>query len=190
MMRRIITRSPSGAVLLLALAALIVAGAIPHTARAEVFLDLGGNSTHVEADIATMPAKVESTESGYHFGIGARRELRGGGNIGMRLEADDLDSTLLLSLRALDYRYSFSRRFALGAFLGAARLDLDTPAHGYYYGVGAQLKDLLPHWDLSLDLRFGDKLARDNVLPTDPQGGRPDDFYDLRGVSVYLSRRF
>jgi hypothetical protein len=173
-----------------AVGAAFLAAAIAPSARAEVFLDFGANSTRVEADIATMPETIESTESGYHFGVGARRELRGGGSIGVRLEADDLDSTLLLSLRALDYRYSFSRRFAVGAFLGAARLDLDTPAQGYYFGVGAQLKDLLPHWDLSLDLRYGDKLARDNLLPTDPQGGRPDDFYDLRGVSLYLSRRF
>jgi hypothetical protein len=44
---------------------------------------------------------------------------------------------------------------------------------------------------LALDVRIGDKLARDNVLPTDPQGGnRPDTFYDLRGISIYLSRRF
>ena len=77
------------------------------------------------------------------------------------------------------------------AFAGAARLDLDTPAHGWYLGGGVELKDLWPRWSLALDLRIGDKLARDNVLPSDPQGGdRPDSFYDLRGFSLYLSRRF
>jgi hypothetical protein len=53
-----------------------------------------------------------------------------------------------------------------------------------------QIKDLWPRWSLSLDLRYGDKLARDNVLPTDPQGGSPDNFYDLSGVTIYLSRGF
>ena len=73
---------------------------------------------------------------------------------------------------------------------GAARLDLATPAYGYYFGGGVQFKDLRPHWDLSVDLRYGDKIARDNLLSTDPQGGSPDNFYDLVGFSVYLSRRF
>ena len=74
------------------------------------------------------------------------------------------------------------------AFAGAARLDLDTPAYGYYLGGGLQIKDLWPQWDLSFDLRLGDKLARDN-FQSDPQA-RPDDFYDFSGLSVYLSRRF
>ena len=43
---------------------------------------------------------------------------------------------------------------------------------------------------LSIDFRIGDKLARDNFVPSDPHGGRDDNFYDLRGISVYFSRRF
>jgi hypothetical protein len=158
-------------------------------ARAEVFVDVGANSTRVEADIATFPEIVETTQSGWHVGVGARRGLAQG-NIGVRLELDDLDSDLLIAVRALDYRRWLSQRLAIGGFLGAARLDLDTPAYGYYFGGTFQVRDLLPRWDLALDLRIGDKLARDNVLPTDPQGGRPDNFYDLTGFSVYLSRRF
>jgi hypothetical protein len=157
-------------------------------AVADVFVDMGFHSTRVEADVATLPV-VETTESGWHLGIGVRRALEKG-NIGVRLELDDLDSDSLLALRALDYRRSLSERFAIGGFLGAARLDLDTPAYGYYFGGTFQVKDLLPRWDLALDLRIGDKLARDNLLSTDPQGGRPDNFYDLTGLSVYLSRRF
>ena len=56
--------------------------------------------------------------------------------------------------------------------------------------AASQLKELWPSWSLAIDVRLGDKLARDNLLPTDPQGGRPDNFYDLQGLSVYLSRRF
>jgi hypothetical protein len=35
-------------------------------------------------------------------------QLKGGGNIGVRVELDDIDSNLLLAVRALDYRYSLS----------------------------------------------------------------------------------
>ena len=73
------------------------------------------------------------------------------------------------------------------AFVGAARLDLATPAYGYYLGGGVELKELWPSWSLAVDVRFGDKLARDNVLPTrSARRDRPDNFYDLRGVSRLL----
>jgi hypothetical protein len=158
-------------------------------ALADVFIDVGAHYSEIEADIATLPASVTTTQSGLHFAVGLRRELAQG-SIGARLELDDIDGNLLIAVRALDYRRHISERFALTAFLGAAQLDLDTPAQGYYLGGGVELKDLLPSWTLGFDLRFGDKLARDNLLPTDPQGGRPDNFYDLTGLSLYLSRRF
>jgi hypothetical protein len=171
------------------LAAAVFAAAVARQATAEGFIDIGFNATNVEADIATLPETVESDVSGLHLGGGFRRELAQG-SIGARIELDDLDGDLLLAVRALDYRRHLSERFALTAFAGAARLDLDTPAHGWYLGGGLQIKDLLPRWSLSIDLRIGDKLARDNVLATDPQGGRPDNFYDLTGFGVYLSRGF
>ena len=83
-----------------------------------------------------------------------------------------------------------AERLAFNVFIGAARLDLATPAYGYYYGGGFQFKELVSNWDLSIDLRIADEVARDNVLPSDPQGGNPDNFRDIFGVSVYLSRRF
>jgi hypothetical protein len=173
---------------LFALLACAAACAFTRDAAAELFVDVGLNSSRVEADVATLPG-AESSSTGFHVGIGARRDLRQG-SIGVRLEVDDVDSDLLLAVRALDYRRHLSDRIAIGGFLGAARLDLATPAYGYYLGGGVQLKDIMRGWDLGVDLRIGDKIARDNLLPTDPQGGRPDNFYDLRGVSVYLSYRF
>lgn len=158
-------------------------------ASAEIFFDVGLNHTRVEADIATFAEKQTSTDTGWHLGLGVRRELRQG-SIGARLELDDVDGDRLLAVRAFDYRRHLSERLSVSAFLGAARLDLATPAHGYYLGGGIQLRELVAGWDLGIDVRLGDKLARDNLLPTDPQGGRPDNFYDLSGVSVYLSRRF
>lgn len=160
------------------------------TAVAEPFIDLGLNSSSVGAKIANQQARVTTNTTGLHLGVGARRDLPKGGNIGVRLEIDDVDSNTLLAIRALDYRFNLSQRLAINAFAGAARLDLATPAYGYYFGGGVQFKDLRPKWDLSIDVRYGDKIARDNLLPTDPKGGSPDNFYDLTGISVYLSWRF
>jgi hypothetical protein len=163
-----------------------------NSTHAEVFVDIGINASRVEADIADQPDTTTSNSSGVHAGVGIRRALSGRGDIGARLEIDDVDSDLLFAVRALDYRFHPSERLAVGAFFGAARLDLATPAYGYYLGGGVHFKELLKSWDLGLELRFGDKIARDNVLPSDPQGegGRDDNFYDLSGVSLYLSRRF
>ena len=159
-------------------------------ASAEVFVDLGVNATRIESDIANRPDTVSTSETGLHIGIGARRSTAGRGDFGVRLEIDDMGSDTLLAVRALDYRRRVSERFAWTAFLGAARLDLATPAYGYYLGGGVQLIDFLPRWDLGIEARLGDKVARDNLLPTDPQGGRPDNFHDVRGVAIYLSYRF
>ena len=164
----------------------LAATGLTRQAAAELFVDVGANDTRVEADIAALPEKVTTDTTGLHLGIGFRRELRRG-SIGARLELDDLDGESLLAVRALDYRRHLTERLALTAFAGAARLDLDTPAYGYYFGGGVQLKDLWPRWDLSFDLRLGDKLARDNF---DPQAPRPDDFHDLTGFTIYLSRGF
>jgi hypothetical protein len=170
---------------LAATAAAIFAAAHAH---AEVFLDIGVHGMHVEADVATF-TRVTTSESGVHFGAGVRRELANG-SIGARVELDDVDGDLLLAVRALDYRRHLTERFAVTAFLGAARLDLATPAFGYYLGTGVELKELWPSWNLAIDVRYGDKIARDNLRPSDPQGGRDDNFYDLSGIAVYLSKRF
>jgi hypothetical protein len=167
----------------------LAAAALASEAAAELFVDVGFNDASIEADIATLPQKVTTDTSGLHLGIGLRRELAQG-SIGARIELDDLDGDSLLAVRALDYRRHLSQRFALTAFAGAARLDVATPAYGYYLGGGFEIKNLWPSWNLGVDVRLGDKVARDNLLPTDPQGGRPDNFYDIRGLSVYLSRRF
>ena len=159
-------------------------------AHAEIFVDVGASASRVEAKIALIDDPVDSSDGGLHVGVGARRSIGERGDIGVRLELDSVDSDLLLAVRALDYRRHVSEKLAVGVFIGAARLDLATPAYGYYFGAGVTLKAFLPRWDLSLDLRFGDNVARDNLLPADPQGGSPDNFYDVTGLSVYLSYRF
>jgi hypothetical protein len=159
-------------------------------AVADVFVDFGAQTSRVKARIANMEDTVDTTESGIHVGLGASRRIGERSEFGARIELDSMGSDMFLAVRALDYRYHVSERFAVSGFLGAARLDLATPAYGYYFGGGVQFRDLKPGWDLNVDLRYGDKVARDNVLPDDPQGGSPDNFYDVLGISAYLSYRF
>jgi hypothetical protein len=159
-------------------------------ANAEIFFDVGANASRIEAKIANIDDTVDTSSGGLHVGIGARRKIGTSGDIGVRLELDSVDSDLFLAVRALDYRRHVSERLAVGFFLGAARLDLATPAYGYYLGAGVTFKEVLPRWDLGLDLRFGDEVARDNLLPTDPQGGSPDNFHDVTSLGLYLSYRF
>jgi Capsule assembly protein Wzi len=53
---------------------------------------------------------------------------------------------------------------------------------------GPQWRDVLPHVDLGLDLRYYDSLASDHVLPTDPHSTRPDSFYDVSGGALSLTK--
>ena len=79
---------------------------------------------------------------------------------------------------------------AWNLFLGAARYAVATPAYGWYLGTGLQWRNVLPGWDLGLDYRYGVKLSRQHGLPSDPQGNRPDSFYDINSLSLYISRKF
>lgn len=164
-------------------------GALSATAHAEVFFDVGVNAARIDSRFAGRSDTVDRSETGLHAGIGARRALERG-DIGARLELDNFGSDLFLAVRAFDYRYRLSERLALNAFIGAGRLDLATPAYGFYLGGGVQLREFVRDWDLNIDLRMAKRVARDNLLPSDPVGPSPDNFHDVSSLSVYLSRRF
>ena len=158
---------------------------------AELFVDGGINFSELAIRLDGSPAQTKSLGVAPHFAIGARRPISERSDLGVRAEFDDIDGDMLLSVRALDYRYRFHNPLAVSVFLGASRLDLATPAYGYYYGAGVQWRDLLPNIDLGLDLRYGDKIARDKLLPTDPPSTkRPDSFYDLTGATLSVSYRW
>lgn len=158
---------------------------------AELFADAGINFSELAIRLDGSPAHTESLGAAAHFALGARRAVSDRSDLGVRAEFDDIDGDLLLSVRALDYRYRFHNPLALSVFVGASRLDLATPAYGYYYGAGVQWRNLLPNVDLGLDLRYGDKIARDKLLPSDPPSTkRPDSFYDLTGATLSLSYRW
>lgn len=162
----------------------------PH--GAELFVDAGVAASQVTIRVGDLsPKRTTSTEFSPHFGIGARRSVTARGDLGVRAEIDRIDDHMLLAVRALDYRYRTQSPLAFSVFLGAARYDLATPAYGYYMGAGAQWRNILPGFDLGLDLRYGDKVARDKLLPSDASSEkRPDSFYDITSATLSLSYRF
>jgi hypothetical protein len=157
----------------------------------QLFVDVGAHSLRVKTDLTgTEPKTIGPTTTGVHLGAGARRAVSDHSDLGARLEYDDLDGRGLLGVRLFDYRYRFASPIALVAFLGAARYELATPAYGFYYGVGLQWRDVVPHVDIGFDLRYYDSVARDHVLPSDPQSTRPDSFYDISGGVLSLTYHF
>jgi hypothetical protein len=125
-----------------------------------------------------------------HLGLGLRRAVWTRSDLGVRLELERVEGHPLIAVRALDYRFRLGRSLAVTAFMGAARLGLQTPAYGYYAGGGLQWRDARPRWDVNLDARYGDKLARDELGPGGGPPGNSDVFYDFFSAALYVSRRF
>jgi len=159
---------------------------------AEIFVDAGVTANNVLNDItASEPRFTTGTDYGAHLGVGARRQVSAHQDLGVEVEADDIQGLSLFSVRALDWRYRFKGPLALDLFLGASRYALATPALGLYTGAGLQWRNILPSWDLGLDYRYADHVYRLRVLPTDPQGGyRPDSYYDISMLTLYISKKF
>jgi len=158
---------------------------------AEVFIAAGVTGSEVEIDLdSTIPTRTTDVEAEPHVAIGARRAVSARNDLGVRIEFDRADGQDVIAVRALDYRYRFDGPLAFTAFLGAARYDAATPAYGIYGGLGVQWRDIVPRWDLGLEARYANDVARDDLLPSDPIGDRPDSFYSIRSVAVVLSRRF
>ena len=158
----------------------------------DYFADIGSSASRVRVTLADGIHDPYTTKTRYapHFGLGARRVVGDHSDLGVRLEFDNIDSHLLIAVRALDYRYRFGTHGAFAFFAGAARYNLATPAFGYYGGIGGQWRNLTRHLDLNLDVRYGDKIARDKLLSSDPPSTqRPDEFFDLIGATLYLSYR-
>jgi hypothetical protein len=164
------------------------------THGAEWFVDAGVNANQVRVDLDGI-APITKTAVGFgpHFGLGARRAVSTSNDLGVRLELESVDGHSLIGVRAIDYRHRYGDAFALSLFAGADRYDLATPAYSVYGGIGMQWRNFLaalPGWDLGLDLRYGQNIARDRVLPSDPQGPRPESFYKIASGVLYISRRF
>ena len=157
----------------------------------ETFFDAGMNANRVLVDLSdSIPRTDTGANIAPHLAVGARRAVSDHQDLGTRLELDEIDHHPLVGIRLIDYRYRFNGPLAVSGFLGAARYALATPATGFYLGSGVQYRNLLPGWDLGMDLRYAVKVARDHLLPSDPTGPRPDSFYDITSATLYLSHRF
>lgn len=163
------------------------------TRQVEIFVDAGINASRVKFDPSDegMTPREQTSAVGAHAGVGVRRALSSRNALGVRVEMDDLDGMTALGVRAIDYSYNLTRRVAIGAFAGAMRLDAATAAYGYYGGVNARLRDVMPRFDLTLDVRATDKIARDVLLPSDPPNNTWGDvIYQVYSANLYLSYRF
>ena len=165
----------------------------PPPGATEIFVDAGTNTNKVRIDLTDGLYKtLAPKKTGAHFALGARRFVSEHSDLGARLELDDVQGHSLIGFRAFDYRYRFDGPLAATLFIGAARYALRLPAYGIYYGAGAQWRNVLPGWDLGIDWRYANSIARDNLLPGDPVSaiGRVDSFYDVTSWTFSVSRHF
>jgi hypothetical protein len=167
----------------------------PNRKGSEVFADIGINVNRVTVNLdPEIPQYNTAVGTDPHFALGARRAVSANNDLGVRAEVDEIQSHMLIGFRAIDWRYRFDDdAFAVGAFAGVNRYQLATPAYSEYIGAGAEWRNFLPwlpKWDLGLEFRHAQNIARDHVLPTDPRGSRPDSFYKIDSAVLYISRHF
>ncbi len=160
-------------------------------AGTELFVDAGANANRVRTDLnKTLPVTESKVGFGPHVAFGARRAVSENNDLGVRIEYDEVQGHGLLGVRPVDYRYRFGESFALGLFAGVNRYDLATPAYSLYAGIGGQWRNVLPKWDVGMDFRYAQNIARNHVLATDPVGERPDSLYKIQSLIGYISRHF
>jgi hypothetical protein len=163
----------------------------PEDAGAEMFVTAGASLSRVEIDLDDDQRFTSDTSAAPYFAFGVRRVAGERGDIGARIELEEVDNRMLLGVRAVDYRYRFGKHLAVSGFIGAARYDLGTPAFGTYLGVGAEWRDVLPGWSVGADFKYAIKVARDRVLPEEAgQFERDDAFYDIATATLGITRRF
>lgn len=168
-------------------------GPQPGTRRGELFVAAGATEYRVRTDLFSVATRTTGPfQTTAHFEIGARRFVSDHQDLGTRVEFENIDGHSLIGVRLVDYRWRFDNPLAVSAFLGAARYSAATPAYGLYYGAGLQYRNVLPGWDVGVDIRYDDSIARDHLLPADPpnDGPRNDGFYDMWGAALTVSRRF
>ena len=159
--------------------------------KIERFVDIGMKVGHLkyEYDVGGVPPVTHRMGSA-HLAFGVRRAFNRHVDFGTRLELDNVRGRLLLAVRAVDFRYRLTPNFAPTLFFGAARYAGPTPALGWYAGAGLQWRNVMPKWDLAIDLNYGDKLQRDKVAPGESPGIWKNAYYNLTSETIYLSRRF
>jgi hypothetical protein len=166
----------------------------PLLKSAELFVDAGANASRQSVDLYSAADRTTSRIGyGYHFALGARRAVSDHSDLGARVEADNVQGHSLIGVRALDYRYRFNNPLAASFFIGAARYALASPAYSYYYGVGLSWRNLFPGWDLGVDVRYADTVARDHLFASElaqQKGSQNDSFYNILSTTLSISRHF
>lgn len=158
----------------------------------EFYVNVGATNSRVFQILSEPESNAWTPRgTGYHFGAGVWRQISAKGDLGVGFELDDVDDHLMVSLRALDYRYRLTSRIAVNGFLGVGRYHWGAPAHGWYMGADVQWRNVLPRWDVGVSGRYYDKLSRNRVLPGDPSlvSDRPRMHFDIEAVTLYFSRR-
>ena len=125
-------------------------------------------------DRHARPRRPARPRTGAHLGLGARRAVSEHSDLGARVEYDDLDGTQparraphRLSLPIQRIRLRSGSSWAPRATPWQHRPTASTTA------LGLQWRDVLPHVDVGIDLRYYDSVARDHLLPSDPQCDAP-----------------
>lgn len=142
-------------------------------------------------------ADTSDWEAGPYVAFGVHGLYAERHELGLVANYSTADGDGLLSIRPFDYRYLLSDILRLKAFFGVARYDKETAAHGYYLGFGSEWRVLSQSktdgLGLGVEFAYGDKIARDRVLPTDPPStmpSSPEIFYDMTLVNTYLAWYF
>jgi len=136
-------------------------------------------------------ASTSDWRTGPFIGLGVHGVYSGNHELGLTVSYSTADGDALWAFRPFDYRYALFDQIRLKAFFGVARYDQATAAHGYYLGTGVEWRPKAWPIGLHVEAAYGDKLARDRVLPDDPPSvGTPEIFYDLYLVNTYLTWYF
>jgi hypothetical protein len=157
-------------------------------------LSAGGSFDQIKVllDGGDQPAAETTDWSISPFlGFGAHIPFAQKHELGMMAHYSNADDESLLVLRVADYRYQLWGPLRLKMFFGFARYDQATPAHGYFLGSGLEWRFSGESLALSFEGAYGDKIARDRVLPSDPPAtNTPEIFYDIYALNTYLSWYF
>lgn len=166
-----------------------------HVAAYEKLLSVGVQNHSIQQRTGDPNIDDEDLDdSSFHIGFRLYNQINAKNLIGVGLDYDEVGSQKVLGYRAIDYRYLLSNRIHLGAFFGAASLDSGLPQNGYYYGFNASFLLIPEKLSLSFENKFGDGLARDRLLSTDPEDSsgenRPDIFLDYQAYVLALQWHF
>ena len=158
-------------------------------------LNAGGASSQVKVLLNggdNAPASTSDWDAALLLGASVHGVYAEDHHLGLAFQFTQADGDNLYSFRPLDYKYQVVDDIYIKSFFGVARYDQATPAHGYILGLGLEWL-FLSDVSFSTEFAYGDKVARDRVLASDPpslQPSSPEIFYDIYIGSLYLSWYF